>query len=60
MASTSVLRAVRALWAMTLVAGLEAYALSQGVDGVALAGTVAVIAGLGGYYLAKRPPGEAQ
>ncbi|GAJ16372.1 unnamed protein product [marine sediment metagenome] len=35
--------------AIIAIAGLEFYALSQGVNGVALAGVIAVIAGLAGY-----------
>ena len=39
---------------------LEALALSKGIDGVLLAGSVAVIAGLGGFsatrIIRKKPP----
>ncbi len=35
--------------AILVIAGIEIYALSQGIDGVLLAGTIAVIAGLAGY-----------
>lgn len=35
--------------AILVIAGLEAYALSQNIDGVLLAGSIAIIAGLGGY-----------
>lgn len=33
---------------------LEIVALTQGVNGALLAGTIAIIAGLGGYTAAKR------
>ena len=46
-------RTVLALAAMGFVAFLEAYALTLGIDGAAMAGVVAVLAGLGGYGLAK-------
>ena len=39
---------LKAMWAMTLLAGIEAYALMLGIDGAGLAGVVAVLAGLGG------------
>jgi len=32
---------------------LECVALSQGIDGIALAAVIAVLAGLGGYTIAK-------
>lgn len=35
--------------AILVIGALEAYAMSQGINGVLLAGSVAVIAGLGGY-----------
>lgn len=37
--------------AMFIVGGLEAYAISQGLNGALLAGATAVVAGLGGYTL---------
>lgn len=40
--------------AMCLIAGLAALALLNGIDGVALAGSSAIIAGLGGYHVGKR------
>jgi len=33
---------------------IELVALCKGIDGVLLAGTIAVIAGLGGYGIAKK------
>jgi len=46
--------------AILAIAGLEAYAISQGIDGTALAGALALIAGIAGYIapspLSKRPP----
>jgi hypothetical protein len=35
--------------AILVIGALMAYALSQGIDGLALAGSVAIIAGLGGF-----------
>jgi len=35
--------------AIFVIGGLEAYAISQNINGVLLAGSIAVIAGLGGY-----------
>lgn len=35
--------------AILTITALEAYAISQNIDGVLLAGAIAVIAGLGGY-----------
>ncbi len=40
--------------AMMLIGGLEGLALSRGIDGVGLAASVALIAGLGGYQIGKR------
>ena len=46
--------------AIIAIAGLEAYAISQGVNGAALAGSLTVIAGLGGFQASKivrkKPP----
>ena len=39
---------IRAMWAMTLVAGLEGAALYLGMDGIALATGIGILAGLGG------------
>jgi len=35
--------------AIIIIGALEAYAISQHMDGVLLAGSIAIIAGLGGY-----------
>ena len=35
--------------AIVVIGGLEALALSQGINGVLLAGSIAAIAGIGGY-----------
>lgn len=35
--------------AILVIGGLEAFAISQGVNGVALAASLSLIAGLGGY-----------
>lgn len=40
--------------AIIVIAALEAYAISQGINGVLLAGSIAVIAGLGGYTARKK------
>ncbi len=39
--------------AILVIGALEAYALSQDTNGVLLAGSIAVIAGLGGYTARK-------
>jgi len=44
------------LVAIIAICALEIYALSQGINGVTLAGAVAVIAGLGGYGASKLRP----
>ncbi len=48
------------LVAILAIAGLEAFAISQGMDSVALAGALALIAGIAGYImpspLQKKPP----
>lgn len=50
------------LIAIVAIAGLEGYALSQGINGTGLAGGIAVIAGLGGYQASrivkKKPPAQ--
>lgn len=38
-----------AIIAMLVIGALEAYALYQGINGALLSGTVAIIAGLGGF-----------
>ncbi|MBA7701394.1 hypothetical protein ES703_110130 [subsurface metagenome] len=49
--------------AIVAIAGLEAYAISQGINGVALAGSCSLIAGLGGYQInkivKKKPPDDS-
>jgi len=40
--------------AIIAVTGLEVYALSQGTNGLALAGAVAIIAGLAGFRVGKK------
>lgn len=47
-------KALKACVSMVCITALEIYALSQGIDGVALAATVGVIAGLGGYAIGKK------
>ncbi|MBA7712380.1 hypothetical protein ES703_121354 [subsurface metagenome] len=45
--------------AILTIGALEAFAISQGVNGVLLAGSIAVIAGLGGYAAkVKTPPAK--
>lgn len=48
--------------AILAIAGLEAYAITQGINGVGLAGALVIIAGLGGYeaskIVRKKPPTE--
>ena len=45
---------IKALAAIASITVIECYALSLGVNGVALAATIGGLAGLGGYFLAKR------
>lgn len=40
--------------AIIIIGLLEAYAINQGINGVALSGTIAVIAALGGYIAPHR------
>lgn len=40
--------------AMICIAGLEIYALSQGINGTILAGTIGILAGLGGFIIGKK------
>ena len=44
------------LWGMSLIAGLEAFALSQGIDGTLFSLVIAGISGLAGYQIAKAQP----
>lgn len=45
--------------AIAAIGGLCAFALSRGVNGVVLAGVIAILAGLGGYAAPhKKPPQE--
>lgn len=41
---------VKPLFAIGCICAIELVALSQGIDGVALAASIAGISGLGGYY----------
>jgi len=41
--------AITPLISILAIVALEIYAISQGLNGVLLAGSIAVIAGLGGY-----------
>jgi len=43
-----------AIFAIIAIAIVEVYALSRGIDGTILAGTIAIIAGLGGYTAGKK------
>lgn len=40
-------------WAMLLAAIIEVYAISQGIDGIALGAVIAALAGLGGFELGR-------
>jgi len=42
--------------AIVVIGALEAYAISQHLNGVILAGVVAIIAGLGGYIAPHKTP----
>jgi len=42
--------------AILVIGALEAYAISQGINGALLAGIVAIIAGLGGYTAKGKIP----
>ena len=42
-----------ALIAIGCITGLEAYALTQGVNGICMSTAIAAIAGLGGFTLGK-------
>lgn len=44
---------IKACVAMLSIAILEGFALSQGIDGVALSAAVAAIAGIGGFVVGK-------
>ncbi len=48
---TKTLKALTPILAILVIGALEAYAISRGINGVILAGAVAVIAGLGGYEI---------
>ena len=43
------LKKVTPIVAIIIIGGLEAYAMHLGFNGVALSGSVAIIAGLGGF-----------
>lgn len=40
-------------WSIIAVAFIEGYAISQGIDGIALGAAVAALAGLGGFAYGK-------
>lgn len=40
--------------AILVIGALEAYAISQQINGVLLSGSIAIIAGLGGYAAVKK------
>jgi hypothetical protein len=42
---------VVALVAVSAITGIEFYALSKGIDGVALAAAISAIAGIGGWLI---------
>lgn len=44
--------------AIIVIGALEAYAINQQINGVLLAGSIAVIAGLGGYIAPHKKPKE--
>ena len=50
---------IKALAAIASITALEGYALSLGINGVALAATIGALAGLGGYFIAKRQNGTS-
>jgi len=47
-----------AAFAILCITALEAWAMTHGVDGTALAGAIAVIAGLGGFVAARAANGK--
>ncbi|MBA7575253.1 hypothetical protein ES708_17074 [subsurface metagenome] len=49
---------ITTLTAIIAIAGLTGYALSLHIDGVLLAGSVAILAGLGGYAAPHRKKKE--
>jgi len=42
------------IFAISCIAALEAYALSKGIDGVLLTGTIGAIAGIPAYVLGRK------
>lgn len=48
------LKKVTPIVAILVIGALEAYALSQGINGVLLGGGIAIIAGLGGYSVKSK------
>ena len=48
----------KALTAMAGIVALELFALSQGINGVALAAVIGALAGLGGFVLGKGRSGN--
>ena len=49
---------IKACVAMGCVTIIEVYAISQGIDGTALAAVVAALTGLGGYAIGKKKKEE--
>ncbi len=45
---------LKAIVAMACITTMELYALSQGINGVALTAVIGALAGLGGYAIGKR------
>lgn len=43
-------------YAITCIALLEAFAISQGINGISLTFVVGILGGLGGYYRGKSKP----
>lgn len=48
------LKVLKVVYIATIIGLLEAYALSMGIDGTALALTIAALAGLGGYEVGNK------
>lgn len=51
------MQAVVAVVAVVAVLGIELFALSRGIDGVALAASVGAVSAIGGYYFKGRKRG---
>ena len=50
---SKILKSLTPCLAILSIAGLEFYAISQGINGVLLAGSIAAISGIGGYQIKK-------